>query len=737
MLLADGAELKLRPKSYAVLRHLVERHGRLVTRDELLEAIWGDVVVTDDAVTQCLTDIRRVLDDSSQSMIRTVPRRGYLFDAPVEEVGADSSANPESPSGRAWKLSAAAVVIVVIAAVASAFVFLSPGAPDAKTSPPSIESSEPAIAVMPFTVLSDDRQQSYFADGVSDEILNLLARQGGLRVIARTSSFSYRGRHVDIATIAEQLGVDYVLEGSLRKAGDNIRINVQLVDAATGEYRWNDTFDGRLSASNIFDIQAQVAAAVADSLEAELPTTAEQRLARMPTANLDALDAYFEGRAKMETRDPDELARASALFERAVALDPEFALAHVALSDSYRLLNNYGSLPFLVAQQRSREAIDAALAIDDDLGEAYASLGNWLKRSGDLRGAERAFLRGIELNPNYAPLYQWYAELLALNEFRAEEAIPYSKMSIALDPRSAIIRSDHARTLAAAGRSAEALSEYDAALAIDPALAAAYVGKALLLQHGFGRIAEAVALLRQAAAINPSSPQPLGLLALAFIDLGETERAVEAIAGAATLAPEHPMPPALAALLHSLRGKVDEAFASATLALERQPGAPWVLLLLRDHYLQRGEPDMALELYDRYYPELLDESLATIGFTAWNLPAAIDLSVVLVEVGRTDRAEALLARCLDHLAGLQGRGAGGYDTADIRIYAVLGDVDAAIDALQDAVEHGWRSGWRYQLDHDLALEGLRGRPEFKALREEILADMERQRRLLDTADEAT
>ena len=188
-------------------------------------------------------------------------------------------------------------------------------------------------------------------------------------------------------------------------------------------------------------------------------------------------------------------------------------------------------------------------------------------------------------------------------------------------------------------------------------------------------------------------------------------------------------------LIQVLRGDDAQAIDSARLALERQPGVPWALLYLRDHYLRAGQPDRVLELYSRYYPDLFEESLETLELSDWGLGAAIDLSLVLVEVGRPERADALLALCLDRLAGLPRMGLGGYGIDDVRIYAVLGDNGAAIDALRDAVEQGWRAGWRYHLDHDLALESLRSEPEFRALREEILADMERQRRLLDDSGE--
>lgn len=208
-LLRDGEEIKLRPKSFDVLNYLVQHNGRLVSRDELLEAVWRGSVVTEDAVTQCLIDIRRALGDTSQELIRTVTRRGYIFELPVTEVrDADVRIAASSPRLRIVIAVSAGLLLVV----GIAFMTLWRAAPEERASDAgrtitTTAPSDHAIAVLPFSIMSDDREQSYFADGVAEEILNLLARQSGLMVIARTSSFSYRGRDVNVSTIARQLGV--------------------------------------------------------------------------------------------------------------------------------------------------------------------------------------------------------------------------------------------------------------------------------------------------------------------------------------------------------------------------------------------------------------------------------------------------------------------------------------------------------------------------------------------------
>ena len=505
-----GEEVKLRPKAFDVLRYLVDHQGRLVSRDELHDAIWGTAVVTDDAVTQCLIDVRRALSDSSHSIIRTIPRRGYVVELPVKGPGdlvspsesAGKRASARSITFREWAVGLGAIAVLGLFAV---WLSTTPDRPAGPATDAMVDDApNPAIAVLPFAVLSDDRKQSYFADGISEEILNLLARQRGLKVIARTSSFSFRDQNVDISTVAEQLGVSYLLEGSLRNDGDQIRVNVQLIDAATGEFLWTERYDRTLSASNIFAIQGEIALAVADSLRTELTTQEYSQVTRSPTENLEALDAYFEGRAKMETRLPERLAEASLLFEKAVELDPDFALAHIALADVCFMRAVWGSLPLPTTYQRAEAAVEAALAIDDQIGEAYLPLGKLFEwQHADLAGAERAFLQGIELSPYYAPLYQGYAELLSFSLERPHDAIPYSKMSVALDPRSPNIVLDYARVLAEAGTFDEAIEQADLAIAIDPSLAMGYSIKAHLLHFYKGEIAEAIPLHEQAYRITP------------------------------------------------------------------------------------------------------------------------------------------------------------------------------------------------------------------------------------------
>jgi adenylate cyclase len=281
-LLRTGAEVKLRPKSFEVLRLLIERHGQLVTKEELLNAVWRHAVVTDGAVGQCLVDLRRVIGDESQQFIRTVPRRGYIFDSPVVESEdaarpdngeAHPSASPRTQSPvslrrRALVRAALAIPIALVLAWSIWWGVTTRESADAPLHRNVAQAPHNSIAVLPFIDLSPEQNQQYFSDGVSEEILNLLAQAPDLQVIARTSSFSFRGRNADIAEIAAKLNVAHVLEGSVRKSGSRVRITAQLIDGANSAHLWSETYDRELQDS--FAVQSDIAARVSEALKVTL-----------------------------------------------------------------------------------------------------------------------------------------------------------------------------------------------------------------------------------------------------------------------------------------------------------------------------------------------------------------------------------------------------------------------------------------------------------------------------------
>jgi TolB-like protein len=304
------------------------------------------------------------------------------------------------------------------------------------------QASQPhdSIAVLPFTNLSGDPARDYFSDGMSEELLNLLARVPGLQVASRTSSFAYKGRNVDIREVGRELGVETVLEGSVRQAGEQVRITAQLIDAESGFHLWSETYERRME--DIFRVQDEIAAAIVDKLRIELAPQ-EQALAvrdKAPTQNVQAYEYYLQGRAAWKRRGEDNLKRAVDLYQRAIALDPGFARAHAALASAYVVLPGYtkeeGDEERLIPMAEA--AARQALSIDPKIGEAHAVLAQMNSQRGDLLDAESGFFFAISLEPNEPTPHHWYS--LLLNEVgRVEEALEQAQRAQELDPSSAVI----------------------------------------------------------------------------------------------------------------------------------------------------------------------------------------------------------------------------------------------------------------------------------------------------------
>lgn len=290
--------------------------------------------------------------------------------------------------------------------------------------------SPASIAVLPFASMSADRDNEYFADGITEEIINALAKLDGLRVASRTSSFAFKGQGTDIRRVGEQLNVATVLEGSVRKAPNRLRVTAQLINVRDGYHLWSERYDRDLD--DVFVIQDEIARAIVENLQVKLGQRSDPKLVKAHTANLDAYNLYLEGRYHWIRRG-DSLRHAERSFSEAVALDPGFALAHSGLADTYNLLGWYGMLPPADAFSRAKAAAQRSLAADSQLAEAHTSLAFALMHDWDWLGADRAFARSLALNPAYPTAHHWYAEFLMCRG-RTRDAVEEAGKAQELDP---------------------------------------------------------------------------------------------------------------------------------------------------------------------------------------------------------------------------------------------------------------------------------------------------------------
>ena len=428
----------------------------------------------------------------------------WAFEITPEGIRLESEIEPNKSITRRTGRKIVAVTIALAVVAAGLFVYRMVGTArwavrsqdttdGGRRSAASLPIANKSIAVLPF-----DPDNAYFCEGVQDEILTRLAKVADLKVISRTSTQHFKSTPDNLPQIAKQLGVAHILEGSVQKANDQVRVNVQLINAMTDAHLWADTFDRKLT--DIFAVESEIAKTIAETLQAKITGSEKNSIAKAPTANPEAYELYLKGRFFWNKRSGVDLRKAIEFFNQAIAKDPNYALAYAGLADSYLLLPNYGGAATADVVPPARAAVTKALELDDSLAEAHASLG--LLDTLDLR-LERAithFERAVQLKPNYATAHHWLGlGHLSLGHF--DQAIAEEKRASELDPLSVIINADFAWTYASAHRLDQAEAQARRTLEIDPRffLAHYYLGG---VRQAKGQLPEAISEFRQAFDLN-------------------------------------------------------------------------------------------------------------------------------------------------------------------------------------------------------------------------------------------
>jgi TolB-like protein/Tfp pilus assembly protein PilF len=358
-----------------------------------------------------------------------------------------------------------------------------------------------SIAVLPFDNLSRDPDNAYFAEGIQDEILTRLAKIAELKVISRTSTARYKSSPENLREIAKQLGVLNILEGSVQRAGDQVRVNVQLINTTTDAHLWADIYDRKMT--DIFAVESEIAKTVADTLQAKLTGSAEHVLASKPTENPEAHELYLKGRYLWNRRTGENLDKALTYFQQAIEKDPSYALAYAGLADCYGVMPDYLDRPPNEEIKRGIAAAQRAIELDGSLAEAHTALANVLMTDLQFAAAEAEFKRAFALNPNYASAHQWYGECLeSLGRF--PEALAELERARDLDPLSLIINSVLAAVTNGAGRTDEALRQVQRAVDLDPNFGVAYWVRGQILEDQ-GQFDQAIADYEKAQSAVPNA----------------------------------------------------------------------------------------------------------------------------------------------------------------------------------------------------------------------------------------
>ncbi len=384
----------------------------------------GGTCISDDVLHQVQRKLELDFDDLGDQTVKNIPDPVHAYR--LRERATAPAAGPRRSSSRLVITTGVAAVIALAAAVYWLM------RPDASTGPPLT-----SIAVLPFDDMSPGQDQEYFADGMAEELINALSKVPGLRVAARTSAFAFKGKAEDIRTIGDQLNVGAIVEGSVRKAGDRVRITAQLIRVADGFHIWSDTYDRKLD--DVFAIQNEIAQATVAALEIRLASNSP--LVRRPTGDLHAYELYLTGRHFWNQRTEEGLRKAITHFEQTLQADPNYALAWAGLADSYAMLHSYGYDLSEGILSKAASAARRALAIDEASGEAHASLGWLLVLEWRWEEAHAQLRRALQLNPGYAFAHDWYADLLTILR-RDEEALREYRRALELDPLSFVITRD-------------------------------------------------------------------------------------------------------------------------------------------------------------------------------------------------------------------------------------------------------------------------------------------------------
>jgi TolB-like protein/DNA-binding winged helix-turn-helix (wHTH) protein len=595
-----GIRIKLQGRPFSLLLTLLKHRGELVTREELRRTLWPEdtVIDLDHSLGTGINKLREILGDSATSprFIETLPRRGYRFIAPIEIVGKSEEA-PEvdpvpssiqaSPTGdlaRKFKLDdlpkAAAiswharwplswkVAILTATLILSTLLLL-------KLRPaPSLKADVRSLAVLPLENLSGDASQDYFSDGMTDELITQLGQISELRVISRTSVMTYKRARKPLPEIARELNVEAVVEGTVLRAGNRVRITAQLILAPADQHLWAQSYEGELR--DTLALQHKVALAIAEQIRIKLSTLDRPEMKRTKDVNPEAYEAYLRGRYFWNKRTEDGLKKAVDYFNQAIEKDPTYAQAYAGLSDSYALMGDweYSLLAPAEAFPKAKAAAIKALALDDSLGEAHASLAFVLDLfDWDWESAEREYRRAVDLNPSYATAHQWYAWHLIILARNSESLSEMGKAQN-LDPLSLIISADTADILLIARRYEESIKQSRKTMEMDPRFAVAHyqLGEAFALKH---RYDEAIAELQRAISFSGGNRTFTSNLAYVYAIAG---RKIEA-----------------RALLNDLTKPSDNHFSNAS-----------EIALI---HLGLGEKDQAIKLLQKAYDERFNPSV--------------------------------------------------------------------------------------------------------------------------------
>jgi TolB-like protein/DNA-binding winged helix-turn-helix (wHTH) protein/Tfp pilus assembly protein PilF len=593
-LFRDGKPVSLTPKAFETLVMLVSKRGHVVEKDDLLKEVWKDAFVEEANISRHVWMLRKTLgeNENGQSYIETIPRRGYRFLANVQEAGNGSdqlvverrsivqitaeedddvvsrksefaenleqkllAAIRERQRWPGWRWGLGLSVLSLLVIGVGGILYRASSSGNANKVGANVASMPSSIAVLPFVNGSNNPDVEYLSDGVTESLINSLSQLPAFKVIARNSSFKYRGKNVDPQEVARALGVEAILTGRVTQRGNDLLISVELVDARDNTQMWGDQYNRK--ATDLLAVQSEISHEIAEKLRLRLTPVEHQQLAKRETVNPQAYELSLKGRFYWRRAGPGDRKKSIEYYQQAIAVDPDYALAYTELSSTYIELISASVLDPKEFMPKAEDAARKALELDESLAEAHLAMSKIRLSAWDWAAAEREIKRAIELNPNLPWAHNQYAFYLSLVR-RHEQALSEIKHARELDPLSTSVNHQVGVFLLMAHQYDQAIEAAKKTLELDPNYANAYG----LLGYTYkekGQYREAIAAYQEAIKLGDSSPDIQIYLGAAYAKAGQSEKA-QAILKRLETGKEYVSPEALAGL-HVALDEREQAFA--------------------------------------------------------------------------------------------------------------------------------------------------------------------------------
>ena len=742
----EGKPVSVEPKVFDLLVFLMSHRDQLVTRDQLLDELWPGRVVHDNVLSNDIKLARAVLGDDGeqQKCIKTIRGRGYQFVGEVREIDStisltDAPANdtpsPAPVAGSSlFQPRLLVVFVVLLFAVVLAIIWPREPTESADESSAVLSSDaivlEPVkirpktIAILPFANRSNLEQDAFFVDGFHDDLITQVSQIKDLSTISRTSVMTYRDSSKSLRSIGNELGSAIIIEGGVQRAGDQVRINVQMIDAVKDEHLWAETYTRKLSAENLFTIQSEIVQAVAAQLEAVLSPQEQENVTRMPTQNTAALEAYFRGLASFHLTTSEDVNQAIAHFQRAIELDPDFAEAHALLGMAFLAKIDFGGLPVKGQIALAEPVIERALKLSPELSEAYEALALLERNKGDITATEAAYEKAIEFNPNNADALRGFAYFKTSRLGQHEQALAVLNKARLVDPQNPHTLVLLGIILVEIDRFEEALASYNAAIGSAPDFFLAYWGLGNLYHQKFYQHDQAIKAYRRFYFLDPDTSWVHLYLANAYEDLGLPNEAERFYYLYLESYQEGILPDIARVRLQLVRGEREQVNRVFEEIKENFGGKErWIDVMLSGFDLHQGKPALVIERIESVYPELVSADPDIVSNPEW-FELALVYVTALHQSSKSEQAAPMTKRILEVLPEKSRHRWNGIQTLDTWLHVAMGNEERAIRSIRE-----WREiGGRVDLTkHRMVPNSLFDNPEFQALNNEILAELAEQR----------